>query len=107
MSGPLGDMGSLLKQAQQMQRELDKVREELASRQIEGTAGGRAVVVTLTGSREVVSVEISEELARDGQRDTIQEMVLVALRDALGQVESISSEEMGKVTGGLNLPGLM
>jgi hypothetical protein len=100
-------MGSLLKQAQQMQRELDKVREELASRQIEGTAGGRAVVVTLTGSREVVSVEISEELARDGQRDTIQEMVLVALRDALGQVESISSEEMGKVTGGLNLPGLM
>ncbi|MDE0895161.1 MAG: YbaB/EbfC family nucleoid-associated protein [Planctomycetota bacterium] len=107
MSGPLGDMGSLLKQAQQMQRELDKVREELASRQIEGTAGGRAVVVTLTGSREVVSVEISEELAKDGQRDTIQEMVLVALRDALGQVESISSEEMGKVTGGLNLPGLM
>lgn len=100
-------MGSLLKQAQQMRRELDKVREELASRQIEGTAGGRAVVVTLTGSREVVSVEISEELARDGQRDTIQEMVLVALRDALGQVESISSEEMGKVTGGLNLPGLM
>jgi hypothetical protein len=100
-------MGSLLKQAQQMQRELDKVREELASRQIEGTAGGRAVVVTLTGSREVVSVEISEELAKDGQRDTIQEMVLVALRDALGQVESISSEEMGKVTGGLNLPGLM
>ena len=54
-----------------MQRELDKVREELASRQIEGTAGGRAVVVTLTGSREVVSVEVSEELVKDGKRSTI------------------------------------
>jgi DNA-binding YbaB/EbfC family protein len=107
MSGPLGDMGSLLKQAQLMQRELDKVREELASRKIEGSAGGRAVVITMTGSREVVSVEVSTELAKDGNRETVQEMVLVALRDALGQVESISSEEMGKVTGGLNLPGLM
>jgi nucleoid-associated protein EbfC len=100
-------MGSLLKQAQQMQREMDKVREELSSRKIEGTAGGRAAVITLTGSREVISVEISEELAKVGDRGTIQEMVLVALRDALGQVESISSDEIGKVTGGLNLPGLM
>ncbi|MFT6713914.1 MAG: DNA-binding YbaB/EbfC family protein [Planctomycetota bacterium] len=100
-------MGSLLKQAQLMQRELDKVKEELASRQIEGSAGGRAVVITLTGSREVISVEVSEELAKDGNQATIQEMVLVALRDAMAQVESISTEEMGKVTGGLNLPGLM
>jgi DNA-binding YbaB/EbfC family protein len=100
-------MGSLLKQAQLMQRELDKIREDLSSRQMEGTAGGRAVVVTLTGAREVVSVEVSEALAKEGDRETIQEMVLVALRDALSQVEAVSSEEMGKVTGGLNLPGLM
>ena len=107
MSGSLGDMGSLLKQAQLMQRELDKVKEDLASRQVEGTAGGRAVVISLTCSREVISVEVSDELAQDGNKATIQEMVLVALRDAMAQVESISAEEMGKVTGGLNLPGLM
>ena len=107
MSGPLGDMGSLLKQAQLMQRELDKVKEDLAARQVEGTAGGRAVVITLTCNREVVSVEMSRELTADGDHATIQEMVLVALKDAMAQVESISSEEMGKVTGGLNLPGLM
>ena len=62
MNGAFGDMGSLLKQAQQMQRELDRVREELKTRTVEGTAGGGAVRVTASGDRTVVKVELSAEL---------------------------------------------
>jgi len=107
MSGSLGDMGSLLKQAQEMQRELDRVREELKDRKVEGTAGGRAVVVTMTCAKEVLSVTFSDEFAASAGRADLEEMTLLAVRDAVGQAEKTSTDEMAKVTGGLNLPGLM
>ena len=107
MSGSLGDMGSLLKQAQEMQRELDRVRGELAEREVEGTAGGRAVVVTLTCAKEVRSVTFSDEFVAQAEKDDLEEMTLLAVRDAVAQAEQISKDELAQVTGGLNLPGLM
>ncbi len=107
MSGSLGDMGNLLRQAQEMQRELDRVREELHNQTVEGTAGGGVVSVELTADRqEVTRVEISPEVLRTGDRDMIQDLVLTALRDGLRKAEVLSNEKMAKVTGGMNLPGL-
>jgi len=100
-------MGSLLKQAQEMQRELDRVRGELAEREVEGTAGGRAVVVTMTCAKEVRSVTFDPEFLGQADKDELEEMSLLAMRDAVEETERISKEELGKVTGGLNLPGLM
>jgi len=100
-------MGSLLKQAQEMQRELDRVRGELAEREVEGTAGGRAVVVTMTCAKEVRSVTFDPEFLDQADKDELEEMSLLAMRDAVEETERISKEELGKVTGGLNLPGLM
>src|SRR5215510_6821477 len=100
MSGAFGELGSLLKQAQQMQRDLDKVRDELKSRTVEGTAGGGAVKVTVTGDRKVNKVEIDAELLAKPDKALLEDLLLIALRDGLGRAEKMSAEALGRVTGG-------
>jgi len=107
MSGAMGDMGSLLKQAQLMQRELDRVRAELAERRVEGTAGGRAVVIAVTASKTVLDVTFSPEALKENSAEELAALTRTALAAALDEAESISKEELGTVTGGLDLPGLM
>lgn len=106
MTGSFGELGSLLKQAQQMQRELDRVRNELRARTIEGTAGGGAVRVWVTGDRQVTKVEIAPELFKEGDKARVEELLLGALRDGIGKASRLAEESLGKVTGGVNLPGL-
>lgn len=106
MSGSLGDMGSLLRQAQEMQRELDRVREELKSAVVEGSAGGGVVRVELSGDRKAQSVHIDPEVLAQGDASVLEDLVLAALRDALSRAQALSDERMGRVTGGMQLPGL-
>ncbi len=106
MSGSLGDMGNLLKQAQVMQRELDKVREDLRTRVVQGSSGGGAVQVEVTGDRKLQSIKIAPEVIQSGDVSVVEDLVLSALRDGLGKAEKLSEESMGRVTGGMNLPGL-
>jgi len=106
MSGSSGEMGSLLKQAQEMQRELDRVRNELRAKTIEGNAGGGLVKVWVTGDRQVNRIEISPELFRGGDKAHLEELVLAALRDGIGKASRLAEESLAKVTGGMNLPGL-
>ena len=106
MNGAFGDMGSLLKQAQQMQRELDRVREELKTRTVEGTAGGGAARVTASGDRTVVKVELSAELLARPDKTLLEDLVLAATRDAQAKAARLAAEAMAKVTGGIQLPGL-
>ena len=104
MSGSFGELGSLLKQAQKMQRDLDKVREELRGMTVEGLAQG--VTVQVAGDRQVVKVELSQELVASGEKSVIEERLLLALRDGVAKASKLAEEKMGKVTGGMNLPGL-
>jgi len=106
MSHSFGELGSLLKAAQQMQRDLDKVREDLRNRTVDGVAGGGAVRVQVTGDRQVTKVEISPELLAKPDKTLIEDLLLAALRDGIGKATRMSNESMGKVTGGVNLPGL-
>lgn len=106
MSSSFGEFGSLLKQAQQMQRELDRVREELRGRTVEGSAGGGTVRVLVTGDRQVAKVEISPEVIAEGDASLVEDLVLTALKDATAKAMKMSEEALGKVTGGVNLPGL-
>ncbi len=106
MSGTFGEMGNLLKQAQQMQRELDRVREELARTRVEGSSGGNVVRVEVTCDGMVQKVHVKPELVASGDVGMLEEAVLAALRDALGNAAKLREEKMKKVTGGLNLPGL-
>ena len=104
MSGSFGELGSLLKQAQQMQRDLDKVREELRKLTVEGVA--RGVTVQVAGDRQIVKIELSDELLENGDKGVIEELLLRALRDGVTKASKLAEEKMGKVTGGVNLPGL-
>lgn len=107
MSGTFGEMGNLLKQAQQMQRELDRAREELAKARVEGTAGGGAVRVEVSGEGMVLKVHIKPELVAHGDAAIVEDTVLAAVRDGLQRAASLREERMAKVTGGLNLPGIL
>ncbi len=105
MSG-LGDMGNLLKQAQMMQRELEKAQSELAQARVEGTAGAGAVRVAIDGDGHVVELEISAETMANADKGMLEDLLLAALRDGIGRAQDLRKERLGKVTGGLNLPGL-
>ncbi len=106
MTGSFGELGSLLKQAQEMQRALDKVRNELKSKSVEGSSGGGAVRVFVTGDRQVTKVEISDDALKSASKAELEELLLLALKDGIGKAGRMAEEALGKVTGGVNLPGL-
>ena len=104
MSG-LGEMGNLLKQAQEMQRQLDAVRTELRTRTVEGLAAGGAVRIEISADRhEVRSVRLS---GATGDPRQLEEALVAALRDALRRAGEVEREAIGRITGGMNLPGLL
>ncbi len=107
MSGSFGEMGNLLKQAQKMQKAMEDAREELEQARVEGTAGGGVVKVTVLGSGQVERVEIMDDAIRAGDNTRLEELVLAAVRDGIGKAKRLREERLARVTGGLNLPGLM
>ena len=102
-------MGQLLKQAQQMQQALAAAQEDLANAEVTGSAGGGLVTATLTGSGDVVSVTIAPDAVDPDDVETLQDLVVAALRDAQRAVNDLAASTMGPVSGGLGgglgLPG--
>ncbi len=105
MSGSLGDLGNILRQAQVMQAEMAKAKEELAEIRVEGRAGGEAVRVTVSGDGIVQDLSISKE-AQAEELSMLEDLVLAAMRDALTRANNLRDERLRKVTGGLDLPGM-
>ena len=99
-------MGNLLKQAQEMQRQLDKVREELQAEVVVGTAGGGAVRVEVNGDGQVQAVHVDDEVVQSADRGMLEDLLLGGLRDGISQSTRLRKERLSAVTGGLNLPGL-
>ncbi|MFT5284538.1 MAG: DNA-binding YbaB/EbfC family protein [Planctomycetota bacterium] len=106
MSGSMGDMGNLLKQAQQMQAEIDKIRTELKQAILEGASPDGMVTVSISGELHVQAVEISPELIKLGDASRVESSVLAALRNGVEKAEAVRTKNMSRVTGGMNLPGL-
>lgn len=106
MSG-LGDMGNLLKQAQEMQRQVDRVRKELHETHVEGQSGGGAVRVVVSADRqEVRGVKVSPEALAVGDPAMLEDLVRGAFADALKRASEAERDAIGRVTGGMHLPGL-
>jgi len=101
-----GNMAKMMKQVQKMQARMAKMQEELGERTVESTAGGGAVKVVANGKQEIVSVEIQPEAVDPEDVEMLQDLILTAVNDALKQAREMVAEEMGKLTGGLNIPGL-
>ncbi|MFY0761155.1 YbaB/EbfC family nucleoid-associated protein [Metabacillus dongyingensis] len=104
--GGMGNMQKMMKQMQKMQKDMAKAQEELAEKTIEGTAGGGMVTVTINGNKEVVDVNIKEEVVDPEDIDMLQDLVLAATNDALKKMEELTNDTMGKFTKGMNLPGM-
>jgi len=101
-----GGMGNMMKQAQKLQSKMLKMQEELAEQTIETTAGGGMVKVVANGRQQVVSIEIDPEVIDPEDAEMLQDLVLAAVNDALAKSQEMVSSEMGKLTGGMNIPGL-
>jgi DNA-binding YbaB/EbfC family protein len=91
-------------QIQAMQEQMDAVQAELDAKEIETTAGGGAVAVKVNGKKELVSVVIDPEVMDKDDPEMLQDLIIVAVNEGLRQIEALSEAELGKVTGGLNLP---
>ena len=103
---PFGNMGNIMKQAQAMQEQLARIQQEAASKTVEGTAGGGMVSVTANGAMEIVAVKIDPEVAKSGDAEMLQDLVMAATNDALRKSREMMAEAMKGVTGGLQIPGL-
>jgi len=100
-------MGNMMKQAQQLQSKMVKLQEEMAEKTIEATSGGGMVKVVANGSQRIISIQIEKEVIDPEDSDMLQDLVIAAVNDALSKSQEMVSSEMSKLTGGLNIPGLM
>jgi len=95
-----------MKQAQKLQARMLKMQEELAQRTVESAVGGGMITVVANGKQQVVSIRIEKEVVNPDDVEMLQDLVLAAVNDALHKSQEMVASEMGKLTGGLNLPGL-
>jgi DNA-binding YbaB/EbfC family protein len=96
----------MIQQAQELQARLAKAQKELAEATVEGTAGGGAVTVTVTGQQEVKSIKIAPEAINPDDVEMLEDLVLAAVKEAITKSQELAAERMSKVTGGLKIPGL-
>lgn len=104
-----GGSGNILKQAQEMQARMIAVQEELKNKTVEASVGGGAVLVKVNGQKEVLSVNLSNDIVKEAQEDKemLEDLILSAVSEAMRQAEELAEKEMGSVTGGINIPGLI
>ncbi|WP_459925192.1 YbaB/EbfC family nucleoid-associated protein [Desulfatiferula olefinivorans] len=103
----MGNMGNMMKQAQKLQQKMMKLQEELAEQTVEATAGGGMVKVVANGKQQILSIAIEKEVVDPDDVDMLQDLITAAVNDALTKSQEMVSSQMGKLTGGMNIPGLM
>ena len=100
------DINELLQQARRFQENMKDVQEKLGDQMVTGTAGGGMVTVTANGKGEIVGMEIDPALVRPDDRTMLQDLIVAAVNDGLSKARALGREELGRLTGGLNLPGM-
>lgn len=102
----MNNMQQMMRQVKKMQEQMLKAQEELGNRTIDGSAGGGVVTVTVNGHRKVQAIAIKPEAVDPDDVEMLQDLILTAVNDAMAKAEEVANKEMGKYTGGLNLPGM-
>jgi hypothetical protein len=98
--------GDMMRQAKKLQQEMGKIQEESRKKIVEASAGGGMVTVTANGAMEIISIKIEREVVNPDDIEMLQDLIVAATNEALRRAQQMINEEMGKVTGGLNIPGL-
>jgi DNA-binding YbaB/EbfC family protein len=101
------NQAQLMNQMKKMQQEMERVQDELKATTVTGSAGGNAVTVSINGDFRVQKVALSKEAVDPADIETLEDLLVVALNDAIGKVQELSGQKMGKLTGGMKIPGLM
>ena len=105
MGGP-ANMQDMLRQAQKMQEDMQEKQAELEAREYEVAAGGGVINVKMNGKKELLSVKLAEEVIDPDDIETLEDLIVAAVNEAIKKVESEASEEMAKITGPINMPGM-
>ena len=103
--GGMGNMNNMMKQAQKMQKEMMRIQEEIEQRTVEASAGGGAITVVVSGKKDIKSIVIKPEVVDPDDVEMLQDLIMAAVNEAIRQADEMVAKEMGKLTGGLNLPG--
>ncbi len=99
-------LGNIMKQAQQMQQKIARVQQELEGREVEATSGGGMVTAVVNGKQQLLNLKIEKDVVDPEDVDMLQDLVSAAVNEAIKKSQEMMQEEMGKVTGGMNLPGM-
>ena len=99
-----GNMGQLMQQAQKMQRDMERVQEEIKTMTADATSGGGVVKVVVNGNHELVSLEIDPQAVDPQDVEMLQDLIIAACNEATRKMEEISASRMGQVTGGVRMP---
>ncbi len=103
----MGNMGNLMKQAQKMQRDMEKAQAELEGKTVEASAGGGAISVVATGKKEIKEIIIKPEVVDPEDVEMLQDLILAAVNEALRKADELSNNEMSRITGGMGgFPGM-
>jgi hypothetical protein len=101
------NIGKLMKQAEKMQAKMLEVQQELANKTIEATAGGGMVKAVASGDGQLISIKIDPQVVSANDVEMLEDLIVAAVNSALENAKTMVAEEMKKVTGGINIPGLM
>lgn len=107
VGGGPSNMQSMIKQAQKMQEEMAEKQAELEEREYDVAAGGGVVNVKINGKKEILSVNIDPEVIDPDDKETLEDLIVAAVNEAIKKVEAVSASEMQKITGSMNLPAGM
>lgn len=102
----MANMQGMMKKVQKMQQDMLKMQEELKNRTVEATAGGGAVTVVVTGRKTVEKVTIAPSVVDPEDVEMLEDLVTTAINEAMRKVDEMTEKEMGKITGGMKLPGM-
>ena len=105
--GGMPNMKNMMKQVQKMQKQMEETQKKLEESIVTTTAGGGAIEIVINGKKEIQSVTIDPDILDPEEVDMLQDLIMVAVNDAISQVTKQSEEEMGKITGGMNIPGIL
>lgn len=106
MPGGMGNMNNMIKQAQKMQQEMMKAQSEVEEMEIEASSGGGAVVCKVSGKKELKSIKIDPEAVDKDDVETLEDLIISAVNEAMRQADEASQNALGRITGGMNIPGL-
>ena len=104
MFGNMGNMAGMMKKVQKLQADMAKLQEELKARTLEASVGGGAVTVVVTGEKQIKSIKIAPSAVDPKDVEMLEDLVAAAVNEALKKVDDMMAQEMGKLTGGMNLP---